>query len=115
MKRHAEENLVLKDVIVREPRTFISNRSKPEDWVPVFNSKAGLGETQDGFKTLIWELADKDDQKRKIRLDWMVDRFFYGTCTISIVDILTTELYTKIGVEVGEILVKEFNYYPGPR
>ena len=53
LKRYAEENLGLKDVIIGEPKTFISNRSKPEGWVAVFNTKAGLNETRDGFKTLI--------------------------------------------------------------
>ena len=62
----------------------------------------------------MWELSNKDDpiEKKETRAAWLANRLFHGTCTISIVNVLMTECYTKIGVKVEEILVKEFNGYP---
>ena len=85
MKRHAEENLGLNNVMVGEPKTFISDRSDSEGWVTVFNTKSGFDKTQDGFKTLMWELVNEDDpiEKKETSAWWLANRLFYGTCTIS--------------------------------
>ena len=46
-------------------------------------------------------------KKKEIRVEGIANKRFRGSCTITVVDVLITELYTKVNLEVGEILVKE--------
>ena len=39
----------------------------------------------------------------------MVNKWFYGSCIISIRDLLLTNYFNVINLEAGEILVKEIN------
>ena len=69
----------------------------------------GLDEHRDGFKTSIWQSFNENEpiEKKEIGLNWIADKRFHGTCTITIVNVLTTKLYMKVNIEVGEIIVKK--------
>ena len=109
LKKYAKNVLGLKNVTIGEPRIVISGESDPADWDEGVNAKVGFDEDRDGFKTSIWQSFNEDEsiEKKEIGLNWIVDRRFRGTCTIAIVDVLITELYAKVNLKVGEILVKE--------
>ena len=88
LKKYAKNNLGLKNVTVGEPRTFISGETCSADWNKGINAKVGLDEDRDGFKTSIWQLFNEDEpiEKKEIGLNWIADRRFRGTCTITIVN-----------------------------
>ena len=108
LKQSFENDLGLKNVTVGEPRIFIPRKSYPADRKGI-NTKVGLDKDQDEFKTSILQSFNEDEpiEKKEIGLNWIADRRFRGTCTIAIVDVLITELYTKVNLEVGEIIVKK--------
>ena len=109
LEEHAEHVLGLKNVTIGEPRIFISGESDSADWDEGVNAKVGLDKDWDGFRTSILQSFNEDEliEKKEIGLNWIADRRFHGTCTITIIDVLMTELYTKVNLEVGEIIVKK--------
>ena len=59
----------------------------------------------------VWKLTNDPDKPKKeeIRIKDIVNEWFYGSCVISIRDLLLTNYFNVINLRAGEILVKEIN------
>ena len=50
-----------------------------------------------------------NQKRKKLKINDIVNEWFYGSCIISIRDLLLTNYFNVINLEAGEILVKEIN------
>ena len=57
----------------------------------------------------IWKLV-KGHKKKRISIESIVHKEFYGSCVIGIDEVLVDDLVGRLNLEVGEILVKEMGF-----
>ena len=56
----------------------------------------------------IWKLVGH--KKKRISIESIVNKEFYGSCVIGINDVLVDDSVVRLNLEVGEILVKEMGF-----
>ena len=57
----------------------------------------------------IWKLV-KGNKKKRISIESIVNKKFYGSCVIGINEVLVDDSVVRLNLEVGEILVKEMGF-----
>ena len=98
------------NVIVGNPNSFDPYKPDQADWDTNVSTKI-YSSIVDRVNIPIWELTKSLDKpkKREIDINKIANEWFYGSCVISIRDLLLTDYFNVINLEAGEILVKEMN------
>ena len=78
------------------------------DWDKNVNASIYSG-LYDGVNIPIWKLV-KGNKKKRISIESIVNKEFYGSCVIGINEVLVDDSVGKLNLEVGEILVKEMGF-----
>ena len=98
------------NVIIGDPNSFDPYKPDRADWETNVSTKI---DSSIMFEPdiPIWKLTyDSDKPKKKgIKINDIANEWFYGSCVISIRDLLLTDYLNVINLEAGEILVKEIN------
>ena len=78
------------------------------DWDKNLNANIYSG-LYDRVNIPIWKLV-KGNKKKRISIESIANKKFYGSCVIGINEVLVDDSVEKLNLEVGEILVKEMAF-----
>ena len=98
-------------IVIGEPNFFDEGKPWSIEWERNVNAKIH-STLLEGVRIPIWKLVKVNGKNKNKRIDIenIVEKRFYGSCVISINNILVTDSLKTINLEVGEILVKEMDF-----
>ena len=110
LKVRVEELCGQDNIIIGDPNSF--DPYKPDRANCKTNVSAKINSfIMFGPNIPVWKLTDDPDKPKKeeIRIKDIANEWFYGSCIVSIRDLLLTDYFNVINLEAEEILVKEIN------